>query len=504
MNINDNNQECQENNLWNPTETPYFQNSSKNTTYDDSGIKPQRSVKTTNNNFLIHDFDTLERELTNWCRISAAPLFINTNDGLYTYIKGWWQKADISFLADHLRDSVLLKVYYVNKKGKEIFLEITINRSKLIANALLPKLHYRDHYGDLGIVPFGQKNHLFGFTNGAYDIYTDKLIKHSPSNLLSYIAPYPLDVNAKCPKWDKYKKTVSVDKDSTHDPSLELCLYKALGYLLEPTSTEQKLIVFWGNGANGKSTVIKTMEMILGAHAVYTFDAKAFKNNTTNYENPQLIKARVAICIDADLKGFLSNSTFKSYVDSTTQHCRNPYGRPFNAVCNAKFIVSINKMPSVNDSSLAVKRRLLTIPFYYKIKDEEKKKDYENTFIDERSGIFMDMIRGRKLLGEEGFKEPDAVKEIKNTLLEYADEILTFRNEQIVENRDEKLSCTDAYNRYTEINKEANRHIQLYKNVFSQRLSQVLGHDPCKFYDKNHKQHRGWLGFSLTQQNSYT
>jgi putative DNA primase/helicase len=103
---------------------------------------------------------------------------------------------------------------------------------------------------------------LLNCHNGTIDLRTGNLNDHDKSDLIIKSIPAIYDQNAKCPKWLGF-----LDKIMDGEESLISFLQRAIGYSLTGSIKEQCFFILHGDGANGKSTFIKTIGAMLGDYA---------------------------------------------------------------------------------------------------------------------------------------------------------------------------------------------------------------------------------------------
>jgi hypothetical protein len=119
-----------------------------------------------------------------------------------------------------------------------------------------------------------QHSHLFNVPNGTLDTCTSELRGHRHDDFLTKLCPTPYDPAARCPRFLKF-----LDAIFAGDTALIAWLQKVLGSLLVGEVLEHLLLILWGVGANGKSTLLNVLEAVIGEDyvkraAMSTFLAK--------------------------------------------------------------------------------------------------------------------------------------------------------------------------------------------------------------------------------------
>src|SRR5262249_34205232 len=103
---------------------------------------------------------------------------------------------------------------------------------------------------------------LLAVPNGVVDLRTGVLRPGQPTDRITMSARVAYDPEAPCPKWEAAIAAVfGGDKDLVRYVQL------ALGYSLTGNTREQCLFLNFGEGANGKTTLINAVAYVLGDYA---------------------------------------------------------------------------------------------------------------------------------------------------------------------------------------------------------------------------------------------
>ena len=100
---------------------------------------------------------------------------------------------------------------------------------------------------------------LLNVENGTLDLRTGNLRPHCREDLITKLIPVPYIPNATCPTWDSFLHRIM-----TGNKELIRFLQKAIGYSLTGSTKEQVIFIFYGTGANDKSTFLITILSLLG------------------------------------------------------------------------------------------------------------------------------------------------------------------------------------------------------------------------------------------------
>jgi P4 family phage/plasmid primase-like protien len=252
-------------------------------------------------------------------------------------------------------------------------------------------------------------NQYLAFENGIValnDLLTkpiDKIKIKIESPLFFNVAKIPFEFNHKseCSVWLEIINKILPEAED------RLLLQKWFGYHLIPSLSNSKMMFFDGSGANGKSTVLLVLRLVLGEANVSSipitaFDAdRAFKLAVTDGKFAN-------ICEEVGSLNIRVEETLKQFVNGGAFTVEKKFKDPYTMYPTAKLTFATNEMPSFNDRSTGIWRRLLYIKFPISIQPKDQKREYlERSFwLDskELSGILNWAILGAKSVNKSGFQ----------------------------------------------------------------------------------------------------
>jgi P4 family phage/plasmid primase-like protien len=222
--------------------------------------------------------------------------------------------------------------------------------------------------------------------NGVVDIMTGKRLEHSPTVGFQYVLPFEYHEELSSEYFLDWLAVICQDRVELMESILDV-----MAYCLWPSYDDHVFVYLVGEGSNGKSTLIHIIEAMMG------------RRNYSAVNIHQLTGNRFA---PADLEGKLVNlSEESSGSELTSDHLnvlknlssggemfierKGEQGYSFRN--SAKLIFSANKTPRFAEQGHAIKRRLLTIPFDYRITDPDS--TVEDRLIEEIPGILAMLVR---------------------------------------------------------------------------------------------------------------
>jgi putative DNA primase/helicase len=250
---------------------------------------------------------------------------------------------------------------------------------------------------------------LINLKNGTFEISQDgmNLRPFDRSDFLTYQLPFEYNPQAKAPIFEGYLNRVLPDNDC------QKVLAEYLGYVFIKHGSnalkEEKALVLYGKGANGKSVFFEIVNSLLGVEYVSSYSLQSLTNEN-GYFRAKL--ANKLVNYASEINGKLEASIFKQLVSGEPVEARLPYGQPFILKHYAKLIFNCNDLPKDVEYTNAYFRRFLIIPFDVVIPPQEQDKQLHIKIIEkELSGVFNWVLEGlKRLLEQKRFSECDAAQ----------------------------------------------------------------------------------------------
>lgn len=233
---------------------------------------------------------------------------------------------------------------------------------------------------------------------------TGKLHSWMPETHLTYIVPIDYNPKATCPNWERRLEQWLPDAD------VRRVIQEFVGYSFIPYMGFEKALLIQGEGANGKSMFLETIQKMLGKDVTTSATMSVL---FSRFGKTPLIGKILNIVNEAGadyLKGPNADD-FKNMVSggAVMADIKNKDPMTFNNT--AKFIFSANHDIKTSDKSVAWIRRMLLIPFDQDFKDsKETKHDIMDEFNNEYAGIFNWAVEGlKRLMSQKGFTEAKVI-----------------------------------------------------------------------------------------------
>ena len=277
--------------------------------------------------------------------------------------------------------------------------------------------------------PPGNKNTvLINLQNGTFEISPQgtKLRPFDRSDFITYQLPFEYNPQAAAPLFEAYLNKVLPDKER------QRVLAEYLGFVFIKHGSnalkEEKALILYGTGANGKSVFFEVVNALLGIDNVSSYSLQSLTNDN-GYFRAKL--ANKLVNYASEINGNLEASIFKQLVSGEPVEARLPYGQPFILKQYAKLIFNCNELPKDVEHTTAYFRRFLIIPFDVTIPEHEQDKNLHAKIIDnELSGVFNWVLQGlTRLLEQKRFSDCEAAQKAVEQYKFESNSVQMFLNE---------------------------------------------------------------------------
>ncbi|MBP7652969.1 toprim domain-containing protein [Candidatus Dependentiae bacterium] len=338
--------------------------------------------------------------------------------------------------------------------------------------------------------------------NVVLNIETGKIIDYHKNLYISFKIPINFNPAAQCPKWVETLNIIFKD-----DQEIINIIQEFFGLCL--TTYVLTLALFLvGDGASGKSTILKILEKLIGEKNISALSMRQINNPV---EACELKNKLLNICSELNANDTKEIEIFKRLVDGETIQVNPKYKPGFSLKPYAKFAFSMNQLPRTDDKSFAFQRRVIAIPFSLRFVDKiesanDRLKDItlHTKLLEELPGILNWALKGLHRLKNNNwqFTRSDLVEDLKKEIVEFNDIVQVFFSECVIKNAESFLFKDTAYNRFNEWCVErGEKHIlkaESFKLRFSNILKREYGIDgDSQRKDEGNDIKRGYMGVEL-------
>jgi putative DNA primase/helicase len=217
---------------------------------------------------------------------------------------------------------------------------------------------------------FDQYPMLVNCENGVIDLATGQRLPHDPHHMLTKIMPVVYDPNAKAKRWLEFLNEIM-----RGDEELIAFLQRLVGYSLTGNMSEQCFIILYGSGENGKSTFLNTIMTMMGSYALTTPpEGIMIKKYGTGIpiEMARLPGIRLTSVPETEAGQRLAESLIKQFTGGEEITARALYGQLFSFRPIAKIWIQTNHKPDIRGRDHAIWRRVVLIPFNFRVDPAKK------------------------------------------------------------------------------------------------------------------------------------
>jgi putative DNA primase/helicase len=321
----------------------------------------------------------------------------------------------------------------------------SIQAAKTLAKSILTK----------SISEFDRHPWLLNTQDGTVDLKTGKIKAHDPADFIQQITTCGCAGEYdSAPTFEKYLTRILPPEGESMERAKFLLSW--LGYNLTGENKEQCFVMLYGEGRNGKSTLIDLINWMLGDYArpmkteALMASRMGMPSSTAEYELAGLRGRRFVTAEEAGDGERLNESLIKQMTGGDSVNARHPYGRPFSYTPEFKVTLTGNTKPQIRGQDFAIWRRVRLIHFDQTITDNERIEDLNERLRAEASQI-LSLLVGKCLQWQKhGLPVPEVIKQDVEAYKEENDYMAVFIEEKCVLNDTNEVSCSDLHQHYLE------------------------------------------------------
>lgn len=179
----------------------------------------------------------------------------------------------------------------------------------------------------------------------------------------------------------------------------------------------ENLIIAYGEGRNGKSTLFNVIARVLGSYSG-SLSADVLTNSCRRNIKPELSELRgkrLVIASELEEGNGLNTAVLKQLCSTDPIYAEPKYRRPFSFIPTHLAVLCTNHLPSIGTMDTGTWRRIKVVPFNAVIQGDSEVKNYTEYLFKNAGGAILKWIMdGSKMVIENGYKieVPDAVKSV--------------------------------------------------------------------------------------------
>jgi len=319
---------------------------------------------------------------------------------------------------------------------------------------------------------------------------TGQLRPHRREDYLTKLCPVTFDRGADCPLWLGFLRDITAD-----DQTLQGFLRRAVGMTLIGAVWDHVLFFLYGTGANGKSTFLIIVQVMLGPDYAMKAPpdllmAKGQESHPT--ERADLAGKRFVACIETAEGRRLAESLVKELTGGDRVRARRMREdfREFSP--SHKIWLAANHKPIIRGTDWGIWRRVKLVPFTVKIPDDKQDSRLGDKLKAELPGILNWAVLGCLEWQTEGLGEPEAVRKATAEYRSESDIPGAFVDDCCVVGPEYEAPASGLYKDYRRWAEETGERI-LPQNVFGAALTE-RGFASDRFTSGIDKGKKRWTG----------
>lgn len=319
---------------------------------------------------------------------------------------------------------------------------------------------------------------FLGVANGDIEIATGRFLPPSKERRTFLDTDIVYDPDATCPLWEQ-----TVADAFFGETELVDYIQRIFGYALMGNPSEEMMFIFYGNGCNGKSTILNTVRAVFG-NAGCSMDPDVVTSvgasGTASGGAPRadvvaLAGKRLVLIPETDQRARLKESFVKRLVSTDEITARGMYERRMRSFKPTWVpIMATNYLPRIDGDDEGIWRRVHTVGFNRNFDNDEKaKRDSHRSekLKAEYPGILNWLLEGYQKYLEVGLRKPKSVTAESNEYRSSMDSLQEWLEDRCILGRDQWVSTTDAWNSWKSFSQlNGVEHAITTKTALTQRL----------------------------------
>lgn len=287
---------------------------------------------------------------------------------------------------------------------------------------------------------------LLNCLNGTIDLRTGALRPHDQADAITKLCPVEFDPYATCPLWE-----ATLELFFNGDQKVIAYWQRVCGYALVGVVRDHVLPIAYGDGSNGKSTVLGAMLDVLGPD--YAMKAPpdmlmAKGHDTHPTERADLFGKRLVVAIETAEGRRLDETMVKELTGGDKIRARRMREDFWEFNPSHTLIMATNHRPRIRGTDNGIWRRLKLIPFTVKVEGAKADTKMGEKLKAEAAGILAWAVRGCLSWQEVGLYEPDSVVAATTEYRSEQDVLGSFLAERTIQNPGFRTKCGEVYQAY--------------------------------------------------------
>jgi putative DNA primase/helicase len=300
---------------------------------------------------------------------------------------------------------------------------------------------------------------LLNCPNGTVDLRTGAIKPHDPDDFITRMISVDYDPTAPANTWDKIIGRITMEEGRTTRP-VAAFLQRWFGYCATGDIREHKFVVHYGQGSNGKSTLLDTIQDVLGDYSATA--APGLMVSTAKDKHPteiaDLFGRRMVTAHESGEGGYLREDFIKQATGGDKIKARYMRMDFFEFHPTHKLQLLTNHKPIIKGQDNGIWRRVLLVPYEARFASYEEVNAGRAHFIKdtktaeyikaELPGVLAWIVKGAQMWFQDGLQEPDSVLAASRDYQTEQDRVQQFVNECCVTGKDKRATINGPFGVY--------------------------------------------------------
>jgi len=259
-----------------------------------------------------------------------------------------------------------------------------------------------------------------------------ELRDHSYDSYLTYCLNVEYEPDAKCTEYDKaLLNTFKNVRGGTEPKEMASLWNEIMGYIIQPNRDIPAYFILYGNGCNGKTSLVEVMTNLVGKNSIHAGRIDKLESGNL-FMIGSLAGKLLFLDDDVNANTKLPDGILKKISERKIMTGEHKFKDHFDFVCVAVPVLLCNQYPNTSDLTHGMLRRAYVLPFDRRFTE----KDIDPTLFpsikkNELPGVLNRALEGLKRLRQKGqFNIPKACKVEKKKWLVAANPLMSFIDEQ--------------------------------------------------------------------------
>jgi len=282
---------------------------------------------------------------------------------------------------------------------------------------------------------------LLNCLNGTIDLRTGVIREHDPADRITRVIRLAYDPRVRAPVWEDVIAKITMEDGLGAGKPLVGFLKRWFGYCATGSTREQKFLVHYGQGSNGKSTMLDTIGDALGDYSGTAAPGLMIASKNANHptEIADLFRMRMVTAHESGDGGVLREDFVKQATGSDKLKARYMRADFFEFSPTHKIQLVTNHRPIVKGQDHGIWRRILLIPYQARFGTPEEVNARRAHYLKdvkvaerlqgEMQGVLTWIVEGAVEWYRDGLQEPDIVRLASDDYQSEQDRVKQFGEE---------------------------------------------------------------------------